>query len=98
MWSTVSWSRILSELTVTTSYRACERAHMTKAPGAAHLHRGHQRVDMLVVQLQDAVQDANFIVPEGLFALPVERQEGPDRQRSVSDGMRRRQWPQSRRT
>ena len=52
--------------------------------GVVHLHRGHEFFDMLVVQLQDAVQDADLVVAQGLLAVPMERQERPGTQEVLS--------------
>lgn len=38
---------------------------------------GHDLFCLFVVQLEDAVQNADFVVPERLFALPVEGKERP---------------------
>ena len=39
---------------------------------------------MLVVQLQDAVQDADLVVAQGLLAVPMECQERPSTQEVLS--------------
>jgi hypothetical protein len=44
---------------------------------AGYLYRSHNRFHFLRVQLQHAIEDGDFIVPEGLFSCPMELQERP---------------------
>ena len=39
------------------------------------LHRCHDLLDFLVVELEDTVQDTDLVIAQGLFALTVESEE-----------------------
>lgn len=43
----------------------------------ADLHVCHDPLNLFIVQLEYAIQDRNFVVPEWLFTVTMELQEGP---------------------
>lgn len=96
MKSTASWSRTVSALIVTTSYR---RAWDERAGGQsyivirslwtlAHLHRCHDSFDALVHKIKNTAQNSDLFVAQGLLALPVECEERPIRHISICESKR----------
>ena len=94
MKSSILWSRIVSELRVTTSYEHrlaflslknevqkqndCEQDY-TRCKSVdvveekcKNLHVGHDLFNVLGVQLQDTIQDTNFVVPKRFLPVPME--------------------------
>lgn len=71
MKSTVLWSKIVSALSVTTSWMLFVSRHPSEE-GRTHLHSGHDTLHALRVQLQHTVKDADLVISQRLFACAVE--------------------------
>ncbi len=49
--------------------------HTVRANGDHILHRCHDLLDLLIVQLKNTIENADLVVAQGLLAMTVEGQE-----------------------